>query len=178
MSKRILTLSILLFSVIQANAQLGLMKLVGPGSEEYNPGVGLSFKAGFPVSNAADVTLDLGGNLFFLNDGSGNGTVMFPVKAGYRLTLNGSGEGFYVEPQAGYNVYGLTTLENEDGETIDLKYHGVVFAAGAGYLFKLGNVGFDINLHYETVIAHGGSNNFISLGITKSFRFGKRDPDY
>jgi hypothetical protein len=51
----------------------------------------------------------------------------------------------------------------------------VVLAAGGGYLFNMGNTPFDVNLRYETVIAHGGSNNLISLGITKFFSFGSRN---
>jgi hypothetical protein len=65
-----------------------------------------------------------------------------------------------------------------DGNDIDLKYHGVVLAGGTGYLFTIGSAPFDLNLRYETVIAHGGSNNFISLGISRFISFGKRDTDY
>lgn len=178
MGKGIFTTSLLFFFIIQANAQLGVMKLVGPGTKDYKLGFGAFIKAGVPVSDAASVTLEIGADFFFFKDGSGDGTAMCPLKAGYRYTLNGTGGGFYVEPQAGYNVYGVTSLQNDYGENVDLKYHGVVLAAGAGYLFSIGNVPFDINLRYETVIAHGGSNNLVSLGITKSFRFGRRDTDY
>ncbi len=178
MGKGIFTTSLLFFFIIQANAQLGVMKLVGPGTKDYKLGFGAFIKAGVPVSDAASVTLEIGADFFFFKDGSGDGTAMCPLKAGYRYTLNGTGEGFYVEPQAGYNVYGVTSLQNDYGENVDLKYHGVVLAAGAGYLFSIGNVPFDINLRYETVIAHGGSNNLVSLGITKSFMFGRRDTEY
>jgi hypothetical protein len=92
--------------------------------------------------------------------------------------LNGTGQGFYVEPQAGYNIYGVTSLQDENGTDVNLKYHGVILAAGAGYLFSLGRTPFDVNLRYETVMAHGGSNNMISLGISRTISFGKRDSDY
>jgi len=177
MRKELITISFLFFFIIHANAQLGVMKLVGPGTKDYTPGFGAFIKAGVPVSDAAGLTLEMGADFFFSKDGSGDGTVMCPLKAGYRYTLNGTGEGFYVEPQAGYNIYGVTSLQNDHGEDVDLKYHGVVLAAGAGYLFSIGNVPFDINLRYETVIARGGSNNLVSLGITKSIRFGRRDTE-
>jgi hypothetical protein len=108
----------------------------------------------------------------------GYGTAMCPLKAGYRYTLDGTGKGFYVEPQVGFNVYGITSLQDKNGEDVDLKYHGVIFAAGTGYLFSISNISFDVNLRYETVIAHGGSNNLVCLGISKSFGFGRRDTNY
>jgi len=174
MSKGILTLSLLFLFIIQANAQLGVMKLVGNNTKNYQLGFGAFIKAGVPVSDAGDVTLEIGVN-FFPSKDAGEGTAMCPLKAGYRYTLNGTGEGFYVEPQVGYNIYGVTSLLDNNGDNVDLKYHGVVLAAGGGYLFSIGNVPIDINLRYETVIAHGGSNNMVSLGITKSFSFGRRD---
>ncbi|MEO8109469.1 MAG: hypothetical protein ABI594_05545 [Ginsengibacter sp.] len=177
MGKGIFTTSFLFFFIIQTNAQLGVMKLVGNGTKNYKLGFGAFIKAAFPVSDASNVTIEIGADFFPSKDGGGDGTAMCPLKAGYRYTLNGTGEGFYVEPQVGYNVYGSTSLQDENGNDIDLKYHGVVLAAGGGYLFSIGNVPIDINLRYETVIAHGGSNNLVSLGITKSFSFGRRDKD-
>ena len=176
MSKGILTISLLVLFIIQANAQLGAMKLVGNDTKNYQLGFGAFIKGGFPVSDVGDVTLEIGVDYFPSKD-AGEGTAMCPLKAGYRYTLNGTGEGFYVEPQVGYNIYGVTSLLDDNGYNVDLKYHGVVLAAGAGYLFSIGNVPIDINLRYETVIAHGGSNNLVSLGITKSFSFGRRDKE-
>jgi hypothetical protein len=174
MSKGILSISLLFFFIIQANAQLGVMKLVGNDTKNYKLGFGAFIKAAVPASDAGDVTLEIGVD-FFPSKDAGEGTAMCPLKAGYRYTLNGTGEGFYVEPQVGYNIYGITSLLDDNGDNVDLKYHGVVLAAGAGYLFSIGNVPIDINLRYEMVIAHGGSNNLVSLGITKSFSFGRRD---
>ena len=173
--KQTLTALFVIF-FLQSNAQLGAMKLIGNNTKDYSIGFGAFIKTGFPVSDAADLTFELGANFFPLK-GSGfkYGTAMCPLKAGYRYTLNGSGDGFYVEPQVGYNVYGITSLESEYGETINLKYHGLVLAAGGGYLFNISDTPIDLNLRYETVIANGGSNNMISLGITRSFSFGSRN---
>ncbi len=180
MSKGILTTFILFFSLNQANAQLGAMKLVGKDTKDYKLGFGAFIKTGFPVSDASDVTLEIGADIFFLNDGYGtaDGTIMCPLKAGYRYTLNGTGKGFYIEPQVGFDLYGVTSLHDDNGKQINLKYHGAVFAAGTGYLFSIWNAPFDVNFRYETVIAHGGSNNFISLGISRFFGFKKRDTGY
>ena len=176
MSNRLLIVFILQFFFAQAKSQLGVMKLVGNNTKQYSIGFGAFIKTGFPLSEAADLTVELGAN-FFPVKGSGfnYGTAMCPVKAGYRYTLNQTGTGFYAEPQLGFNVYGVTSLEGASGETINVKYHGVVLAAGGGYLFSIGNTPFDVNLRYETTIANGGSNNMISLGISRFFSFGSRN---
>jgi len=167
--------SILFFIVTHADAQLGIMKMVGNNTSNYSYGIGAYIKGIFPVSQASDLTLELGANIFFLDDGgSGDGTAVVPIKAGYRYSLNGTGMGLYVEPQVGYNIYGVTSA-NIDGFTQNFKFHGLVLAAGTGYLFKVGNTPLDLNLHYETIIDHGGSDNYISLGISFYLRFGKRD---
>ncbi|MDP4218670.1 MAG: autotransporter outer membrane beta-barrel domain-containing protein [Bacteroidota bacterium] len=180
MSKSTLTAVILLVTILQAHAQIGVMKLVGKNTSNYSMGFGGFVKTGFPVSDGSDLTFELGADIFFLNDGYGtaDGTIMCPLKAGYRYTLDGSGEGFYVEPQAGFNLVGITSLHDVNGQQVNLHYHGVVFAAGGGYLFNWWNAPFDLNLRYETVIDHGGSNNFISLGISRFIRFGKRSAGY
>lgn len=179
MNKGILAVLILFFSITEANAQLGVMKLVGKDTKDYDVGFGAFIKSGFPVNEGSDITLELGADIFFLNDGYGtaDGTLMCPLKVGYRYTLNNTGQGLYIEPQAGFNLYGVTSLHDNYGDQINLIYHGVVAAIGAGYLFTLWNQPFDLNFRYETVIAHGGSNNLISLGISRFIRFGKRDMD-
>lgn len=174
MGKGLLAAFMLLFAIRHTNAQIGAMKMVGNNTKDYKLGFGAFIKGSVPVSDAADATLEIGVDVFPSKD-AGEGTAMCPLKVDYRYTLNGTGEGFYLEPQAGYNIYGVTSMLDDEGNNVDLKYHGLILAAGAGYLFSIGNVPFEMNLRYETVIAHGGSNNLVSLGITKSFSFGRRD---
>jgi len=176
MNKRTIATSLLIFFFTQANAQLGVMRLVGNGTKDYKLGYGAFIKTGIPVSPGNDATVEIGADVFPLDDTYG--TIMCPLKAGYRYTLDGSGKGFYVEPQVGFDIYGVTSLQDKNGGDVNLKYHGVIFAAGTGYLFSISDVSFDVNLRYETVIAHGGSNNLISLGISKGFSFGRRDSNY
>jgi hypothetical protein len=179
MGKRTLATTILFLLIIQATAQINVMKLVGNNTKDYAIGFGAFIKSGFPVSEAADVTLEIDADIFLMKGyGSEYGTIMCPLKAGYRFTLNQTGEGLYVEPQLGFNLVGVTSLPDENGNDINLRYHGVVLAAGAGYLFTIGRAPFDLNLRYETVIAHGGSNNLISLGISRFISFKKRDSEY
>ena len=179
MNKGIIAALVLLFSITGAKSQLSVMKLVGNGTKDYKLGFGAFIKAAFPVNEGSNITLEGAVNIFFLDDGysSYNGTIMCPLKAGYRYTLNKTGQGLYIEPQVGFNLYGLTSLQDDYGKQIDLKYHGVVFAAGTGYLFTVWDQPFDLNFRYETVIAHGGSNNFISLGISRFISFKKRDSE-
>lgn len=167
MTRILLIPLMVIFFITGTKAQLGAMKMVGKNTKDYKLSFGAFIKAGFPVNEASDFTIEGGVNIFVLNDayGSGSGTIMCPLKVGYRYTLNQTGQGLYVEPQAGFNVYGVTSLHDENGRPVDLTYHGVVLAAGAGYLFTILNQPFDLNLRYETVIAHGGSNNFVGLGI-------------
>jgi hypothetical protein len=176
MYKRLLATSFLLFFITQAKAQLVLMKMVGNDTKDYKIGFGSFLKTGFAVSEGSDVTLEIAADIFLLD--GGDGTLMCPLEVGYRYTLNGTGTGLYIEPQAGFNLYGVTSLTDEDGQEVNLKYHGIVFALGTGYLFSVLRTSFDVNLHYETVVAHGGSNNFVSLGITKFLGFGRRDSPY
>ena len=169
---KVITTSILFLIVTNVEAQLGVMKMVGPNTSNYSLGVGAYLKGIFPVTQASDVTLEVGANMFTLDDdGSGDGTVVVPIKAGYRYSLNGTGMGFYVEPQIGYNIYGVTSTYLNG----DLTFHGVVFAAGTGYLFLIGNTPLDLNARYETIIAHGGSDNYVSLGLSFYLRFGRKD---
>lgn len=179
MNKGILAVLMLVFSITQAKAQLGAMKLVGKDTKNYDLGFGAFIKSGIPVNEGSDFTIEGGVDIFFLNDGYGtaDGTLMCPLKIGYRYTLNQSGQGLYIEPQAGYNLYGVSSLHDDNGDQINFKYHGVVLAIGTGYLFTIWNQPFDLNFQYETVIAHGGSNNLISLGISRFIRFGRGDTD-
>jgi hypothetical protein len=179
MAKRTIIATLLLLLLVRANAQINVMKLVGNDTKDYSIGFGAFIKSGFPVSDAADVTLEIGADIFFMKGyGTQYGTIMCPLKAGYRYTLSGTGQGFYIEPQVGYNLVGVTSLPSESGgDDINLHYHGVVLAAGAGYLFTMWRAPFDLNLRYETVMAHGGSNNLVSLGISRFIFFKKRDAD-
>ena len=119
MGKTILAATILALLVMQANAQISVVKLVGNNTKDYAIGFGAFIKGGVPVSEAADVTLELGADIFFMKGSGGDyGTIMCPLKAGYRYTLNGSGQGFYVEPQVGFNLVGVTSLPDFPSDTI------------------------------------------------------------
>ena len=96
MNKRLPVTLLLVFFVIQANAQLGVMRLVGNGTKDYKMGYGAFIKTWVPASEGTDVTLEIGADVFPLDDTYG--TIMCPLKVGYRYIFNGTDNGFYVEP--------------------------------------------------------------------------------
>ena len=80
MNKKLFATFLLFFFIIQANAQLGVMKLVGNGTKDYKMGFGAFIKTGFPVTEGNDATLEIGANIFPIDDRYG--TVMCPLKVG------------------------------------------------------------------------------------------------
>lgn len=97
-------------------------------------------------------------------DSNGEGFGLIPLLAGYRYTLDRSGEGFFAEPYTGYTFGGdMYGSEEEQGLTTGL---------GIGYLVDLGNIPFNFAFRYEH---HWGSlkTNVISLRVVHSFRLRK-----
>ena len=152
--------------------------MVGKNTKEYKLGAGVYLKAGYPVSEADDITFEAGCYIFSLYDNDYTfATVMVPAKFGYRYTLNRNGDGFYIEPQAGYNFYGLTSLD-VNGYPKDFRYNGIVLGVSTGYLFTVWSSPLDLNIHFETIKAKGGSNNYIRAGLVFPFRLKRRESDY
>ena len=167
-----------LVTVQAATAQIAVVKMVGKNTSNYSLGAGAFLKASYPVSDGDDATIELGFFAFPLNDGgNGDGTAVIPIKMGYRYTFNREGDGFYIEPQAGYNLYGVTSLD-VNGYTKNLKFNGVILAASTGYIFHIKSFPLDLNLHYETVIDKGGSDNYLRLGLLASISFKRRQTEY
>ena len=102
-----------MFISVTVSAQLQISKLVGKNSSDYKLGFGGFLKFSYPISEAADVTLEAGANIFQSKDDPEYGLAVLPIKAGYRYTINQSGTGFYVEPQVGYNAYGINRDVNK-----------------------------------------------------------------
>jgi hypothetical protein len=178
MKKFFLFSTFLLLTRLSANAQIEVAKFTGKNSSEYKMGFGAFLKFAYPVSEAADISLE-GGALFFQEkEITSYGVAFVPIKIGYRYTIDGSGTGFYAEPQVGYNAYGVKSYQNEDGANVDEKFHGVILSMGAGYLFpSAGGIQFDLGLRYESVLYKGNSVNCIALRLSHNFSFKKRDSD-
>lgn len=178
MSKKLFLFIAFTFIIISSYAQIELLKIVGKNSSDYKLGYGASLKFSYPVSDADDATLEVGLHYFTEKDNTDYGIANVPVKAGYRYTFNRTGAGFYVEPQAGYNAYGISSYyDDTDYKNVDEKFHGVIVGGGFGYLTQPGSVQFDFGLRYESVLYNGKSLNTVSFRIAHNFSFVKRD-DY
>lgn len=170
--KTFLLFCTLLLLNVFVSAQIEIAKLVGKNSADYKPGFGAFLKFAYPVSEAADINLEAGALYFVEKQSSSSGLAFVPVKLGYRYTFNGTGDGFYAQPQVGYNVYGIKS-HDVNGYNVDTKFNGIILSAGAGYLFpSLGGIQFDIGLRYETILYSGNSLNFVGLRL--SHNFGKK----
>lgn len=160
-----------LFIALCSYSQIEVVKMVGKNSSEYSIGFGAALKFGYPVSEAASVTLE-GGVVFAPLKYSDftQGIALVPIKLGYRYTLNGTGSGIYIEPQAGYNVYGALT-----NDYVDENISGLEWAICTGYLFQPGRkTQFEIGLRYESTYYSGGSSSFIGLRFGTNLSFGRR----
>jgi hypothetical protein len=176
--KKVLALASALFLIaFHSNAQIEVDKLVGKNSGSYGIGFGLFLQFAVPVSDAADITAEGGAIIFFEKGDNSEGVAAVPVKIGYRYTLNGEGDGFYIHPQVGYNVYGVKS-EDFTGYNVDSKFHGIILSAGTGYIFNIGGTSLDIGIRYETILANGSSVNYVGLRIAHTFSFGSRRNDY
>jgi hypothetical protein len=158
---------IFLLCFCTAYSQVEIVKLVGKGGSDFKIGYGGSLKLGYQVSDASYINLDIALYIFQEKENPEYGYAIAPLKAGYRYTLNGSGKGFYVEPQLGYTVYGLTPDEE--------KFKGFVWSAGVGYLLGEGKGQYDIGLRYESVLVSGGSISYVGLRFSKNFVLGRKN---
>jgi len=144
-------------------------------------GFGAVLNFSFPVTEGNYITLE-GGVNYFTKDEEDAGFI--PVLAGYRYTLDQSGIGFYVEPNAGYN-FGESTIAvyNEYGSPVsdgnggwlyqDIK--GPMAGFAFGYLFEpTGKIQFNVAIRYEHGFAKAQSNMF-GLRVTHAFSFKKKE---
>jgi hypothetical protein len=135
-----------------------------------------------PVSEANYATLE-GGLQYFKNQYDEE-LALVPVLLGYRYTLNQSGSGLYVEPNAGY-CFGESTigkydesgslLPGDDGDWAKEKVAGPMAGVGVGYLFEPGGKAqFNIGLRYEHTFGNASVNVF-ALRISHAFSFRNRE---
>jgi hypothetical protein len=136
-------------------------------------GFGGFFNFAVPVSDANYVTGEIGLDVFSSN---GNNVALAPMLIGYRYTLDGSGYGFYVEPNAGYSFAGTDIqIVDAQGNYSDQNISGASAGLGFGYLFEpSGRIQFNLGIRYEHIFGNLGSNMF-SFRISHAFTFGRRD---
>ena len=167
----------LLFAMTIGYGQIQVLKMVGKNGKDYKIGYGAFLKFSVPVSEAAYASVEAGVNFAQEKDDPELGMAVIPLKLGYRYTVNGSGTGFYVEPQVGYNLYGVRSrYDDETYQNVDEKFHGIVSAFGIGYLFEPGNkIQFDLGAYYESIFHNGTTTSYVGLRLTHNFSFGGRE---
>lgn len=182
--KKFLALCALYFICITTNAQIEAAYI--QTKDFKGIGFGALLNVGFPLSEANELTAELGG---YYATGNEDNIALGHLLVGYRTTLNGSGYGLYAEPFAGYTV-GITDIPKDDpngggilysnGAQVDQKASGLTTGVGVGYIFQpWGRLVFNLGLRYEHIFVSKGdpSVNLFSLRLTHRLSFRKRD-DY
>ncbi len=145
-------------------------------------GFGAFLNFAVPVSDANYLTLE--GGLQYFENADTESLGLIPVLIGYRYTLNGSGTGIYLEPNAGY-TFGESTigiynevgnpLADDEGNYLYEKVKGPTAGIGVGYLFEPGGrMQFNLGLRYERSFGSAPTNIF-ALRLSHAFTFGRRD---
>ncbi len=138
------------------------------------------FNVSVPISDADYVS---GEAALYVASGSEKHIALLPLLASYRYTLDRTGTGWYVEPNAGWS-FGASDIKKYDqydnpiyvnGKQAEQKVTGPTTGLGFGYLFEpSGIIQFNIGLRYEHVFSEYGQNLF-SLRISHAFTFGRRE---
>ncbi len=179
-SKKSLMLLCMLICAAVSKAQIEVAHITMKNFKSTGFGGFLNFS--FHVTDANYLTLE--GGLQYFKDNNDQDAALVPVLLGYRYTINHTGTGLYVEPNAGY-CFGATSIERYDslgGEIIDAngnqlyeKIAGPMAGVGIGYLFEPGGkIQFNIALRYEHTFGDFATNVF-AFRISHAFTFGRRE---
>jgi len=173
LKKQVFLLCLLLSGYLFSSAQIEVNHVAMKDFKKNGFGAFLNFS--FPVSDANYLTLE--GGLQYYKDDYDEELALVPVLAGYRYTLNQSGTGLYVEPNAGY-MFGSTTIQPANNTYSDdyIKVAGPTAGLNVGYLFEPGGIQFNVALRYEHSFGPYATNT-VGLRIAHSFSFRRRD-DY
>jgi len=170
--RKFLIVPFFLIASITLNAQLEVDQLSFKGFSAF--GFGGFFNFAIPVSDANYVTGEIGLDGFSNN---GNTVALVPMLAGFRYTFDGTGTGFYAEPNAGYNYAGTDIqVVNADGIYSEQKISGLATGLTLGYLFQpTGKIQFNLGLRYEHTFFDNGGSNMFSFRISHALTFGRRE---
>lgn len=178
--KNFIPLIALFFLLSSASAQIEVAHLRSKDFAANGFGGFLNFA--FPVAEYGAVSAEVG---FYYFKKSGDQVLMLPLLLGYRYMLQDPEEGFFVEPNAGYNI-GFTDIQKEDengqliydpvtGEYAEQKAKGITAGLGAGYVFN-GKLKFNLGLRYQRIFVSGDpSYNLFSFRISYPLSFWRRE---
>ena len=181
-NKKLMFLYISIFICAAANAQIEAAYL--KTKDFQGIGFGAFINVGLPISDANELTTELGG---YYATGNGDNVALGHILVGYRNTFNGTGYGLYAEPFAGYTI-GVTDIPKDDpngpgilysnGKQVDEKASGITTGLGFGYIFQpWGRLVFNIGLRYEHIFTfhNDPSVNLFSLRFTHRLSYKKRE---
>jgi hypothetical protein len=175
MTKRLLFSLLALCFCKTSTAQLEVDQLSFKGFNAV--GFGGFFNFAFPITDADYISAELGLSAFSSN---GNSVITAPLLAGYRFTIDRSGTGFYLEPNAGYG-FAATDIQLPDAQGIysDAKIAGAAAGLTFGYLFQpTGRIQFNLGIRYEHIFGSDFAPNIFSFRIAHAFTFGRRESYY
>src|SRR5687768_2760921 len=168
--KILLPLLGLLFSHLTVHAQIEVAHLNSKGFSATGFGAFLNFAV--PVSEYGSISAEAGFYYFKKDD---NNVALVPLLLGYRHMLQEPDAGFYIEPNAGYNI-GATDIHkhnengnplyNPDGTRLEQQVKGATAGLGVGYIFP-GSFSFNIGLRYQRVfVSDDPALNLFSLRLS------------
>lgn len=113
--RKITILFFFIFSLSEIHAQLEVAAMLGKYKTHNSFGYGAFLNFGKQVTDAGYATIEIAVNIFpDVGSGGQDGIAVIPAFVGYKQTLNGSGLGFYIQPQVGYNIAGAISNEYID----------------------------------------------------------------
>lgn len=146
---------------------------MGDFGDAFKTGFGGYVKGFYGVGEAGQITFTTGYSAFKAkgSDGDESATAsIIPLMAGYRHNFNG----FYVEPQAGYNIFGAKVKFL--GESVSDSEGGFGYALGIGYVVN----GVDFGVRYQGGKPSGEGDDtsnwgFIGIHVGYNFSLGGKD---
>lgn len=178
LKKQLLILYVLLLSTLFSTAQIEGNYASVKNFKEFGFGAFLNFS--LPVTDANYLTLECG---FQYYKNQQEDLAQVPIVLGYRYTLNQTGTGFYVEPNAGYIVGSSSIQKKFDPNSTDSyndpyeKVSGPAAGLSMGYLFGWGgSLQFNVALRYEHTFS-SAAVNVVGLRISHAITFGRRNAD-
>jgi hypothetical protein len=168
--------SLLVLATLNADAQIEVARVSLKNFKAFGLAGFLNFS--LPLSEADYLTIE--GGFQYFKDKNDNDLTLVPALIGYRYTINQTGTGFYLEPNAGYcfgasniqkyNAVGSPIAES-DGSLAVEKVAGPVAGLGIGYLFApSGNIQFNVAIRYERTFGESATNVF-AFRISHAFTF-------
>lgn len=168
----------LLFFHLTVHAQIEVAHLNSKSFSATGFGAFLNFAV--PVSEYGSISAEAGFYYFKKDD---NNVALVPLLLGYRHMLQEPDAGFYIEPNAGYNI-GATDIQKRDEEgnlvygidgILERQVKGATTGLGVGYIFP-GSFSFNIGLRYQRVfVSDDPALNLFSLRLSHPLSFRRRE---